>query len=157
MGIALSSVNPGIDRTKPVPTISFSNALGNHEQALYLRSDRAEVLSNNLANADTPNFKARDIDFNALLEQATAGQSTSTKRTDAPAQTNSRHLAFGAGNGDGDLLYRTPSQPSIDGNTVEEHAEMARFAKNGQDFEASLYFLNASFRGLQTAIRGSIA
>lgn len=132
-------------------TISFNQALGIHEQALYFRSQRAEVLSNNLANADTPNFKARDMDFNALLEQATA-----TRRTDAPAQTNSRHLSLSSAGGDGDLLYRTPSQPSLDGNTVEEHAEMARFAKNGQDFEASLYFLNGKFRGLQTAIRGEV-
>lgn len=130
-------------------TINFSKALGVHEQALYLRSQRAEVLSNNLANADTPNFKARDIDFNALLTQATA-----TRRTDAPAQTNARHLSLSSIGGDDDLMYRTPSQPSLDGNTVEEHAEMARFAKNGQDFEASLYFLNSRFRGLQSAIRG---
>lgn len=131
--------------------ISFSNALGVHESALYLRSRRAEVLSNNLANADTPNFKARDIDFNALLEQATGAQSA-----DAPSRTNSKHLSLGDSDGNGDLLYRTPSQPSIDGNTVEEHQEMARFAKNGQDFESTLYFLNSKFRGLQSAIRGEV-
>ena len=133
-----------------MPAINFSNALGIHEPALYLRSRRAEVLSNNLANADTPNFKARDIDFNALLEQATAGQGG-----EQPVRTNKAHLSLVDG-ANGDLLYRTPSQPSIDGNTVEEHAEMARFAKNGQDFEASLYFLNSKFRGLQSAIRGEV-
>ncbi len=131
--------------------ISFSNALGIHESALYLRSRRAEVLSNNLANADTPNFKARDVDFNALLEQASAAQ-----RTDAPSRTNNKHLSLGDSDANGDLLYRTPSQPSIDGNTVEEHQEMARFAKNGQDFESTLYFLNGKFRGLQSAIRGEV-
>lgn len=136
-----------------MPTISFSNALGVHEQALYLRSRRAEVLSNNLANADTPNFKARDIDFNALLEQATASQAVAGQSAEQPARTNKAHLSL-TDSANGDLLYRTPSQPSIDGNTVEEHAEMARFAKNGQDFEASLYFLNSKFRGLQTALRG---
>lgn len=132
--------------------ISFSNALGIHESALYLRSRRAEVLSNNLANADTPNFKARDVDFNALLEQAGAAQNG--QNAQAPQRTNGRHLSLAATEPNGDLLYRTPSQPSLDGNTVEEHAEMARFAKNGQDFEASLYFLNSKFRGLQNAIRG---
>jgi len=132
--------------------ISFDNALGIHEQALYLRSRRAEVLANNLANVDTPNFKARDVDFSSLLNQATKalGQQGSAAE---PRHTNERHLSL-SDNSDGDLLYRTPSQPAIDGNTVEEHAEMARFAKNGQDFEASLYFLNSKFRGLQTAIRG---
>jgi flagellar basal-body rod protein FlgB len=134
-----------------VTTISFNSALGIHEPALYLRSRRAEVLSNNLANADTPNFKARDVDFNALLDQATAAQ-----RTDSPRLTNSRHLALGDSDPNGDLLYRTPTQPSIDGNTVEEHLEMARFAKNSQDFEASLYFLNSKFNGLKSAIRGEV-
>lgn len=134
-----------------MPAINFSNALGIHEPALYLRSRRAEVLSNNLANADTPNFKARDVDFNSLLEQASAAQNAS-----APQRTNGRHLSLDSSDVNGDLLYRTPSQPSIDGNTVEEHGEMARFAKNGQDFEASLYFLNSKFRGLQSAIRGEV-
>ncbi len=128
-------------------TISFNAALGIHEQAMYLRSRRAEVLSNNLANADTPNFKARDVDFSALLEQAGAVQ-----RSDAPRATNARHLSLGSSEPNGDLLYRTPTQPSIDGNTVEEHLEMARFAKNSQDFEASLYFLNRKFSGLKSAI-----
>lgn len=136
-----------------MPAISFSNALGVHEQALYLRSRRAEVLSNNLANADTPNFKARDIDFNALLEQATASQNSAGQRAGQPLRTDKAHLSLVDG-ASGDLLYRTPSQPSIDGNTVEEHAEMARFARNGQDFEASLYFLNSKFRGLQLALTG---
>lgn len=132
-------------------TISFQAALGIHEPAMFLRSRRAEVLSNNLANADTPNFKARDVDFNALLEQATAAQ-----RTDTPRATHTRHLALGDGGANGDLLYRTPTQPSLDGNSVEEHLEMARFAKNSQDFEASLYFLNSKFNGLKNAIRGEV-
>ncbi|MET0379575.1 MAG: flagellar basal body rod protein FlgB [Spongiibacteraceae bacterium] len=139
-----------------MPAISFSNALGVHESALYLRSRRAEVLSNNLANADTPNFKARDVDFNALLEQASAGQRASGFGSDTPSRTNSKHLNLGDIEANGDLLYRTPNQPSIDGNTVEEHQEMARFAKNGQDFESTLYFLNSKFRGLQNAIRGEV-
>ena len=134
--------------------ISFDNALGIHEQALYLRSRRAEVLANNLANADTPNFKARDVDFSSLLSQAGKALQQGNAASE-PRRTNSRHLGLDAA-GDGQLLYRVPNQPAVDGNTVEEHAEMARFAKNGQDFEASLYFLNSKFRGLQTAIRGEI-
>jgi flagellar basal-body rod protein FlgB len=141
----------GNHRISAVTTISFNAALGIHEQAMFLRSRRAEVLSNNLANADTPNFKARDVDFSALLEQATAVQ-----RSDAPRATNARHMMLGANEANGDLLYRTPTQPSIDGNTVEEHLEMARFAKNSQDFEASLYFLNSKFSGLKNAIRGEV-
>ena len=141
--------------------ISFQNALGIHEQALYLRSHRAEVLGNNLANVDTPNFKARDVDFSSLLEQAKQQSqgNVSTARANElaasqPLRTDARHMSFTSNNDDGDLLYTEPSQPSIDGNTVEEHQEMARFAKNSMDFEASLYFLNSKFKGLQTAING---
>lgn len=143
--------------------ISFQNALGIHEQALYLRSHRAEVLGNNLANVDTPNFKARDVDFSSLLEQAKQKQNTrnsvSSERSFAldaskPVRTDERHMSFGFNGDEGELLYIQPTQPSIDGNTVEEHQEQARFAKNGMDFEASLYFLNSKFKGLQTAIAG---
>lgn len=142
--------------------ISFQNALGIHEQAMYLRSHRAEVLGNNLANVDTPNFKARDVDFSALLEQAKQQQSKGQVSTtnalavnaSKPLRTDERHLSFGFNDAGAELLYTQPTQPSIDGNTVEEHQEMARFAKNGMDFEASLYFLNSKFKGLQTAING---
>jgi flagellar basal-body rod protein FlgB len=129
--------------------ISFNSALGIHEQALYLRADRSAVLGNNLANVDTPNFKARDVDFSALLDQANTQLGASK-----PVRTDARHMTLDATGGDGDLLYTVPSQPSIDGNTVEEHREMARFAKNSMDFEASLFFLNSKFKGLQTAIVG---
>ena len=141
--------------------ISFQNALGVHEQALYLRSQRAEVLGNNLANVDTPNFKARDVDFSSLLEQAKQQSSGKVSTAHAlalsaskPARTDARHMSFELADGESELLYTEPSQPSIDGNTVEEHQEMARFAKNSMDFEASLYFLNSKFKGLQTAING---
>jgi flagellar basal-body rod protein FlgB len=140
--------------------ISFKSALGIHEQALYLRADRAEVLANNLANADTPNFKARDIDFAAQLQRAAEAlqqpANANVFSADQPRRTDPRHLGLTAADGSGELLYRVPDQPSIDGNTVEENQEMARFAKNGMDFQASLYFLNAKFRGLQTAIRGEV-
>jgi flagellar basal-body rod protein FlgB len=141
--------------------ISFSNALGIHEQALYLRSHRAEVLANNLANVDTPNFKARDVDFSSLVDKATTMQNAGAAksfgqslRADRPLRTNERHLSLNDNGGDDDLLYQVPSQPSIDGNTVEEHQEMARFAKNAMNYEASLSFLNSRFKGLQSAIQG---
>lgn len=130
-------------------SINFSNALGIHEQALHLRSQRAEVLANNLANANTPGFKARDLDFAAILSEQKAEVAT-------PHRTHSRHMTLGGGGGDGDLLYRTPNQPSIDGNTVEEHQEMARFAKNAVDYEASFNFLSGKFRGLTKAIKGEV-
>ncbi len=141
--------------------ISFQNALGIHEQAMYLRSRRAEVLGNNLANVDTPNFKARDVDFSSLLEQAQQklnGKASPARalelQASSPVRTDARHLRLGDEGGETDLLYIEPMQPSLDGNTVEEHQEMARFAKNSMDFQASLYFLNSKFKGLQGAISG---
>lgn len=133
--------------------ISFSNALGVHEAALQLRTKRAEVIASNLANVDTPNYKARDIDFKSALKNqlAMSGNSGSMKAT------NSRH--FGAAQGvvsAADLKYRTPLQPSVDGNTVDEQSEMSRFAKNTMDFQASFQFLNGKFKGLSKAIKGEI-
>ncbi len=125
--------------------------LGVHQQALLIGARRTEVLANNLANADTPGFKARDIDFKAAL--AAAGD------PGAPlpmAQTSSVHLATSGteGGADGALRYRTPLAPSLDGNTVEPQLEQAAFAENAVRYQATLTFLNSRFRGLMTAITG---
>ena len=131
--------------------ISFDNALGVHEQALKFRSQRAEVLANNLANAETPNYKARDLEFSAVLAAQQPGGSQSVSL----AQTNSGHIAADslidqvAG-----LRFRTPLQPSLDGNTVDAEAEKAAYAQNAIDFQASFTFLNSKFKGLMTALRG---
>lgn len=132
-------------------SLSFDRALGIHEQALAFRGERASVLANNIANADTPNFKARDLDFASVLEAQQSGEQRSVQM----ARTHARHLQVenlidqAAG-----LRYRTPSQPSIDGNTVEVQAEQARYTENAVDFQASFTFLNSKFKGLMTALRG---
>jgi flagellar basal-body rod protein FlgB len=132
--------------------IGFQQALGVHEQALELRSQRAEILASNLVNADTPNYKARDIDFRAALQT----QMTKPVGSVRVAATHDRHI--GAANPSlhpgADLMYRMPYQPSLDGNTVEEQEELARFAKNSMDFQASFQLLNGKFKGLKSAIRG---
>ncbi|TVP53399.1 MAG: flagellar basal body rod protein FlgB [Halomonadaceae bacterium] len=129
-------------------SINFTNALGIHEQALHTRSERAEVLANNLANADTPGYKARDIDFKAALSQAQGNNLPAT-------QSHSGHMALGgSASGASELLYRVPDQPSIDGNTVDSQREMAAYTRNAMDFQASFQFLNGRFKGLMTAIRG---
>lgn len=130
--------------------IGFDAALGVHPAALTLRSKRTEVLANNIANADTPNFKARDVDFKAVLAaqtQENAGQQT--LRT-----TNSRHFATTPLSADAELKYRNPTLPSLDGNTVESHVEQAEFADNTVQFMASLRFLDGKFRGMLSAIKG---
>jgi flagellar basal-body rod protein FlgB len=130
--------------------INFKEAVGIYESALRLRSQRAEILSSNLANMDTPNFKARDFDFHAALDQAMSGTTTGDVR-----KTQEHHLPAGtAGAGVGQLFYRTPTQPSIDGNTVDEHLEHAEFMSNSLEFQTSFTLLNSRFKGLISAIRG---
>lgn len=131
-------------------SISFASALGIHESALHVRGQRAAVLASNLANVDTPNFKARDVDFKQVLSQKTVESNPFGTQT-----TNARHIAAnGIFGDDANLLYRTPQQPSIDGNTVEDQIEHAEFMKNALAFQASFQFLNSKFQGLKTAIRG---
>jgi flagellar basal-body rod protein FlgB len=141
-----------VTRRFPDMSISFDKALGIHEQALGFRAQRAEVLANNIANADTPNYKARDLDFSKVL----AEQSEKTKNgTFALNMTNSRHIeAQGLGNGDESLLYRTPMQPSIDQNTVDAQLEQSNYAENAVNFQASFTLLNSKFKGLVSALRG---
>ncbi|MDH4133531.1 MAG: flagellar basal body rod protein FlgB [Gammaproteobacteria bacterium] len=127
-------------------------ALGIHPQALALRARRAEVLAANLANSDTPNYKARDIDFRAALSGAVAAQGTNgltLAATDVAHQPGENGAGVNAA-----LLYRTPMQPSIDGNTVDQHLEYSQFAQNALQYQASLTFLGGRIKTLLTAIRG---
>ena len=111
-------------------SINFEKAVGSAERALIYRSQRAEVLSNNIANADTPNFKARDLDLPALLA------SQSKRMTDAQFSLQTTNLKHIAGNGSAAeideraLLYRIPNQPSLDQNTVDQQVELAKYTEN---------------------------
>ncbi|KAA0876580.1 flagellar basal body rod protein FlgB [Nitrincola tapanii] len=132
--------------------INFKSALGTHAEALTLRARRAEVISNNIANADTPNFKARDLDFKAALE---GRMSSSGIETVSLVRTQSGHQpAFVNPDFAADLLYRIPQQPAVDGNTVEVQEEMARFTDNALRYQASFEFLDSKFSGLKKAIKG---
>ncbi|MBE8717623.1 flagellar basal body rod protein FlgB [Cellvibrio polysaccharolyticus] len=131
-------------------TISFANALGIHESAMHVRGQRASILADNLANVDTPNYKAKDLDFKQVLSRATG----STKETFAVQVTNDRHLNAQGFDANPDMLYRVPHQPSIDGNTVEDQIEHAEYMKNALQFQASFTFLNSKFKGLTSALRG---
>ncbi|GAB2191387.1 flagellar basal body rod protein FlgB [Sessilibacter sp. MAH2] len=131
--------------------INFDTALGIHPLALQKRTERANILANNIANAETPGFKARDLNFQAVFEQHLSNQ-TEGLNMDV---TQSGHRPGGAVViNDDELLYRNPLQPSIDGNTVEEHIEHAEFMKNSLAFESSFLFLKSRFSGLLTALRG---
>ncbi len=129
--------------------INFDAALGVHDDALALRARRAEVLANNIANADTPNYKARDLDFAAVLAGQTGEYELPIARTENAHQTEFLEPDMAA-----DLLFRTPHQPSVDGNTVELQEEMARYSDNAIRYQASFQFLNSKFKGLTSAIKG---
>lgn len=134
-------------------TISFEKALGIHVDALALRARRTELLAANIANADTPNYKARDIDFRTVLKEQVAGGGVGQRL----ATTQQHHIGTpgaGAGQFDTALQYRVPHQPSVDGNTVESQVEQAEFARNALQYQASLHFLSNRFKGLVSAIRG---
>ena len=137
--------------------ITIDNALGIHPQALTLRSQRAEVLAANLANADTPNYKARDIDFKSVLSAAqntTSGPGTSTSTGLPLSASNAAHIQPLAGQSQAEILYRNPNQPSVDGNTVDSQVEYTEFARNALQYQASLTFLSGRIKTLLTAIRG---
>jgi len=129
--------------------------LGVHADALKIRGQRTEVLARNLANADTPGYQARDIDFRAALAQAsgTAGPNApvALKTTHANQISNAIDAT---GESNAHLKYRMPLAPSLDGNTVDVQMEQANFAENAVRFQATLSFLSARFRGLMTAITG---
>ena len=141
------------DLWKVFMPISFATALGNHEAALKLRAQRAEMLANNLANADTPNFKARDMNFKVALQQQT-NHLASSQRLSMNVTDDGHHLGKTLPAFDDTMGYRVPQQPSIDGNTVEEHVEHGEYMKNALAFQASFTFLNGRFKGLMSAIRG---
>ena len=133
-------------------SISFDKALGIHEKALGFRAQRAEVLANNIANADTPNYKARDMDFSSVLAAESDKQQNGRIALD---RTNNRHIeAEGLAMMDDTLQYRTPMQPSIDQNTVDAQIEQSNYTENAVGFQASFTLLNSKFKGLVSALRG---
>jgi len=129
---------------------NLDNHFGVHEQAVILRSQRAQMLSENLANADTPNFKAKDINFKDAMNQAKHEMQAGNL-----ARTNSRHIsldntgAFGS-----QIVERQSNQPSMDGNTVDTQVEQSAFLRNAIEYQVSLRFLNGTIKGLVAAIRG---
>ena len=130
---------------------NLDNAFGVHAQAIALRSKRMEIIASNLANADTPGYKARDLDFREVMKQQSSGLKT--------YRTNARHLANAGADamtGGDNLKYRLPLQPSVDGNTVDPQFEQTTFADNAVRFQASLMFLDGRIRGLSEAITGGL-
>jgi flagellar basal-body rod protein FlgB len=130
----------------------IDNAFKFHAEALNLRAFRQELLAANIANADTPGYQARDIDFRKSLQEAFAGRQPTVEL----ARTARGHVApsAAAGAGAGTPLYRTVVQASLDGNTVDMDVERAQFAENAIRYEANLTFINGQLKALLAAIQG---
>ena len=124
-----------------------------HQQALGLRQQRHQILASNIANADTPNYKARDIDFGSELKKAVeqgraAGGGLSLARTSERHQEGQAAATPSQG-----LLYRVPDQPSLDGNTVDMDRERTQFADNAVRYQAALTLINSRIQGLKNAMQ----
>mgnify|MGYP003878202737 CR=1 FL=1 len=115
----------------------FESAFNLHESALQLRTQRMEVIAKNIANVDTPNFKARDIDFKSALATLTSGDGASSN-----------------GSIDAATKYRVPTQTSMDGNTVELSSEQTAFAENAVQYQTTLAFLNGRINQITRALKG---
>jgi flagellar basal-body rod protein FlgB len=122
----------------------MDSILGIHEAALLFRAKRMDVLAANLANADTPHYQARDLDFASALDGAAASARTLTT-------TDPRHITLDAM---AVLRYRVPHQPSLDGNTVEADLDLARYAENAVSYQASLLFIGSRVSTLRSALTG---
>ncbi len=123
-----------------------------HLRALQIGNQRMELLAANIANADTPGFLARDLDFRDAMQLAQGsgdmGGGLGVK------STHKNHLATQMDGGRAEALYRTSVQPSLDGNTVDTERESAAVAETAVRYEAALMFFNSKIRGLRTAITG---
>ena len=123
----------------------IDNALGVHAQALGMRSKRMEVLARNIANADTPHFKAKDIDFKSVLKQT---------REDALRTTNNAHIEIPMPESPDGEKFRVPFNASFDGNTVELNVEQAKFGQIAADYQTTLNILENRVSGIRRALRG---
>ena len=135
-----------------------------HSKALVLRAERQRTIASNIANADTPGYAARDLDFKEAMANATGGPSTNLRATRSDSSggatgiTNPKHIPLPGNSGvlssASTLGYVAQTQPSVDGNSVDLDHERANFVDNSVRYEATLRFINGSAKGLLSAIQG---
>ena len=129
--------------------ISLDKAFGIHENAMHLQARRAQLLSQNLANSDTPGYKAKDIDFKAALKSAKNGDFNKTLQATQKGHIQPKGFYMNA-----EELYRQPMQSSLDGNTVEPHTEMSEFTENSMRYLMTLRIMSGRINGMLSALRG---
>ncbi|HBA09045.1 flagellar basal body rod protein FlgB [Methylotenera mobilis] len=127
-------------------------ALSFHQNALRVRGQRQELIAANIANADTPHYKARDLDFNAAMKNAMAG--ASNKEAFNTSKTSPNHIDGKPSSIGGDALFRPVIQGSVDGNTVDMDVERNQFADNAIRYEASIIMINGQLKKMLSAIQG---
>ena len=125
----------------------IDSSLGGQVVALQLKSERAELIAGNIANSDTPNYKARDIDFKAEFERRMSGELGGAMRTTSPMHMRAE------GGGSSHITFKEEGARE-DGNTVESEKEQASYTKNAIQYQVSLQFLNSKIRGLKLALKG---
>jgi len=145
-GAQLSATRLKLELDMP---INFDSAIGIHADALRVRSQRAELLASNLSNADTPGYKARDIDFKSALKMASSGETGMMKMSHQNHMQPTTTLSSQP-----HVQYRSTLQDSLDGNSVDEQIGQAAFMQNSIQYQASLDFLGGRFNGLLKAIKG---
>jgi flagellar basal-body rod protein FlgB len=138
-------IDPKVKNFSELMMKMFDAAFGIHEKALDLRAKRMEVLSQNIANADTPGFKARDIDFKNVLNNV---QQAGSIRT-----THAAHVSQASSAG-ADMVYTVPFGTSVDGNTVDISVEHAKYGKAAAEYQATLRFIEGNIAGVRKALRG---
>ncbi|MEG3766917.1 flagellar basal body rod protein FlgB [Alteromonas sp. 14N.309.X.WAT.G.H12] len=130
--------------------INLDKLVGFHQKALNIREQRMEVIAGNLANANTPGYKARDIDFQRAMESAQSSQ-----RTGNMVRTHEAHFGGKLNISSFDVDYRIPDQPDTgDGNSVDIQTERNAFLENGMRYQASLQFLESKLKGMKKALSG---
>ena len=122
----------------------LENRFGIHERALAVRNQRLELIAGNIANADTPQFKARDLDFKKIL---------ASENPTPMAATHAKHYQTGELENPGGLVYRVPYNSSVDGNTVEISVEQANYGEAAADYQTTLQFLEGRISGIRKALR----
>ena len=142
---------------------NMTSGLDFHSKALVLRAERQRVIASNIANADTPGYVARDLNFKDAMTNAMGGglsaSRASTQGNAAGSTTHSKHIPLSAGSmgtqgGASTLAYTAQSQPSLDGNSVDLDRERANFVDNSVRYEATLRFINGNAKGILSAIQG---
>lgn len=140
--------------------MNIDNLIGVHSEALKTRAQRTKLLATNIANSDTPNYKARDIVFADTLKDAgwhsstMPGASQPDRLQASMNTTHQNHIQHSTGNLQAPVMYRQPHHASLDGNTVDKDAEQARFAENAIRYQASLEFIGSRISSVIRTLRG---